>query len=1012
MLRRTRAGSRGRGRGLLGAKERGMQQIRQSCLVLLVASLAPAVVSAQSPARLPQPGGVQQPPVSLGQPPRYQMSVAGSALFDRDGGTAANLLAGVRKPFLNPVVGIAAGELEAYGTLSGRFSGAGVRALASAPALGVAAGIDWQARERRVDAILSFRTAVRRGGLLGHGTMLRVDWLPTRARSLAIGVQVPVLQPLAGETRRRRTSARYEVSASAPELRPGAAVPPDPADVRVLARAADALRVYANLYHEDAPTALRSVGRWDAELATYHRALERLFATASGGDARAAAARARAGLLEHVLLPYNRLFGQPKAEPALTPLTDAAHRAFARWLRDSSAVRPEVQARVLGAHAAWLGVVQAVHARVARQWRDSRSVWLPMHLALVESDVDEQTEIDSLIARAVGRPFTDGNALTLLRSGDLPLEIARSIYAARDYHVLWIHDFAGIREENGEMDEISYEMVADAYLPALTEAVRRYDAEGRLPAYTIFLDQFFYEPRKGRLWMSILEDPMHAAIDLPGDEAERERHLRARQAELRAAVAASARLQRDAAAQGGDWLRGMVKVHVSITNPSDFSFRSHHTVPPLPFVPDNVMRDHRKIAFYDLDEADPWAGALFLTGIGIGEHYASETWEDRGYRVRGPAALEAREALRRLLAQHGIAPDDVPLPLRAVASAPATEARMDRGDYIGRALQVHNEVGFGPKHSSVTRALLYDLAQPGSIVVVPDPIWVSGEWAGMLAAAAARGAQVQVIAPARDNAPSPQAPLLAMSHEVTSRLLALQRVLATHDGAGALRVGLFAAQAEVSDAAGRRREVREGLARAPWIRELIPFDARALAVLDRAEAVAANSTDATETADDPEPRPPQLHQKTQLIARPGAIAALVRQPGWEDALADALVAQQRQTARFAEQLGYVTPSDDATAMHTSDTLLRGYEASIPEAERKRVSFYFTAGTQNQDPRGLMLDGEATLIVSGIPAAAGLVDLYYLMARTTWVRSQEEIDRLLPPPSGWMRRLARLIRPVL
>jgi hypothetical protein len=61
---------------------------------------------------------------------------------------------------------------------------------------------------------------------------------------------------------------------------------------------------------------------------------------------------------------------------------------------------------------------------------------------------------------------------------------------------------------------------------------------------------------------------------------------------------------------------------------------------------------------------------------------------------------------------------------------------------------------------------------------------------------------------------------------------------------------------------------------------------------------------------------------------------------------------------------------------------------------------------------MMLDGEATLVVSGIPAAAGLVDLYYQMARSNWITTPAELDRLLPPPSGWMRRLAKLIRPSL
>ena len=69
----------------------------------------------------------------------------------------------------------------------------------------------------------------------------------------------------------------------------------------------------------------------------------------------------------------------------------------------------------------------------------------------------------------------------LPRNGtDLPLEIARSIYAARDYHVLWTHDFTG-RRESGAIDNVGYSMVADAYLPALTAAVKRYDNAGVLP---------------------------------------------------------------------------------------------------------------------------------------------------------------------------------------------------------------------------------------------------------------------------------------------------------------------------------------------------------------------------------------------------------------------------------------------------------------------------------------------------------------------------------------------------
>ena len=60
----------------------------------------------------------------------------------------------------------------------------------------------------------------------------------------------------------------------------------------------------------------------------------------------------------------------------------------------------------------------------------------------------------------------------------------------------------------------------------------------------------------------------------------------------------------------------------------------------------------------------------------------------------------------------------------------------------------------------------------------------------------------------------------------------------------------------------------------------------------------------------------------------------------------------------------------------------------------------------------MLDGEATMVLSGLPAALGLVDIYTLMARSTWIETAGELDALLPPVTGWMQRIGRRIRFVL
>jgi hypothetical protein len=398
----------------------------------------------------------------------------------------------------------------------------------------------------------------------------------------------------------------------------------------------------------------------------------------------------------------------------------------------------------------------------------------------------------------------------------------------------------------------------------------------------------------------------------------------------------------------------------------------------------------------------------------VGEQFATSTWEDRGYRLSGPATLEARAALRRVLGAHGVPDSKIPPPLRVTAAGNQTDPRMQLADDVGRAIQVHNEVGWGAKKSSILRAMLYDLVQPGTVVIAPDPQWTSPQWAAMLAGAAARGAKVYVVAPAVVNAPTPNTSLMALAHDVLLRLLEIRRDIADplRAARGELRVGLFTAKAELDDPAARRAEVREGAARAPWLRELFPFDASALAVLESSEARAAGSRqNATALAKDEIPREPMVHQKTQLVARPGAIAALLRQPGWDIPLAAVIDAQTRETAELTEELGRESPAIDTTAIQRAEAMLEGFVRGMSEADRKRVSFYFAVGTQNQDGRGMALDGEATVVTSGFQAAEGVVDLYYLMARSTWIDDQRELERLLPG-STLLGRLARLIWPAM
>ena len=182
-----------------------------------------------------------------------------------------------------------------------------------------------------------------------------------------------------------------------------------------------------------------------------------------------------------------------------------------------------------------------------------------------------------------------------------------------------------------------------AAMMELIRRVRAYDTTGKLPTYLIFLDQNFYEPNRGRIWMSFLENPLHAQVRLPGgdDAREKEAAIEKAQQELRAAVAESTLLQQRARTYGDDWLRSRIKVHVNITNPVDWSFWSYRVLPVLG-LPDVVMRDHRKISFYDVTELDPGQGEAMYAGVGIGEHYTGPTWDDRSLLARGPAVLRQR----------------------------------------------------------------------------------------------------------------------------------------------------------------------------------------------------------------------------------------------------------------------------------------------------------------------------------------------------------------------------------
>ncbi|MBL8959170.1 MAG: hypothetical protein JNJ98_04895, partial [Gemmatimonadetes bacterium] len=893
---------------------------------------------------------------SLGQPPLWQHYVGA---FRASGGPSGaspsvSLYAGSYRPYRGAVSGVFGVSVEPTLSVYPEVH-PGARLLFTSRALSLSAGLQFVEGTARPSSILSWNTAILRGGVVGHGSMLRVDWTPHGQQRVAAGFFVP-LHPLAGHTRPRQTGVALPSGGLASMAMPGSLPPAVERALHTMEEAGTDVDRFSDAYPTVANGPLRrSLDRFRARVrlvrdsitaprpgqpggvsyedavTRYHAALDTAFAGAlPNGGAGVVARAARRAMLREVILPVNALYGQVKtAGDGLAGLRVRAEAAFQRWLVDSSGVpvteRDQARAvfRRFGDH------VERVYGRQVRDGARSRALWLAPQLALRPEEHDEQAEIDALIELATAHTFSQENRITYLRSADVQHEFLRTIRAARDYHVLWLHDFMG--RNGGEFDAVGFALTVNGYLAALTDGVRAFDRTGHLPQFFIFLDQHFYDLRDGRLWMTLLEDPLGASQQIVARDTSLSRQLGDQLAALRRAVEASAGLQAAAAQRGGAaWLRRVVRVQVSVTLPSDFSFRSKHIVPGVPLVPDNIVRDHRKLAFYDLREDDPNRGELVVAGAGIGEQYASATWDDRALLLRGPAAITAKAAARELLASHGVRAADLPEVLRVAQGATTRTSLGGDPRNVATVMQLHNVPGFGRKSSTVARAMLYSLMPRGSMMVVPDPLWLSSEWAGMLVGAAMRGATVYVIAPSILNAPSAGLPQVSTTHDLLAHLLVLAEEMrpVMQAAGGALHIGIFTAKEDVNDVRAQIAEISSGLRRSPVARQAFPFPSSLVAATDSLPTMLDLPTYAPlAIAEDALLRLPQLHQKTQFFATRGAVERLVALPEWRDIFLRVFATRIRQASALRDTAGAEVAA--RAYMGVGLTMIEKYRASVP-----------------------------------------------------------------------------------
>ena len=78
-------------------------------------------------------------------------------------------------------------------------------------------------------------------------------------------------------------------------------------------------------------------------------------------------------------------------------------------------------------------------------------------------------------------------------------------------------------------------------------------------------------------------------------------------------------------------------------------------------------------------------------------------------------------------------------------------------------------------------------------------------------------------------------------------------------------------------------------------------------------------------------------------------------------------------------------------------------------EREELIYFVTVGSTNMDYRSMVMDGEVQVLVGGWQALYGLIDFILLPGLCEWVETTEELDALLPPPSGFTRGMAGLMK---
>jgi hypothetical protein len=248
------------------------------------------------------------------------------------------------------------------------------------------------------------------------------------------------------------------------------------------------------------------------------------------------------------------------------------------------------------------------------------------------------------------------------------------------------------------------------------------------------------------------------------------------------------------------------------------------------------------------------------------------------------------------------------------------------------------------------------------------------------------------------------------ANEVFARLvLARERLAEEIEAAGGLlEVGVYDTDVSVGDVAGQLREMRDRVVGSEEFRRIFPFHPSVYDLLERAPDILEElGYEPKYLVEDVSERKPKLHLKTQFFASGQALETLLPLPEWEPVVRGYLRARVEQTARRAE--GRNARDLRADLSRAALRLEQASHQRLTPRQQEEVFFFLTVGSHNEDYRGMIMDGEVSVIVAGQHAMIAFLDFLSIIGLTDWVESIEELETMLPR-HGWLtREFARFVK---